>query len=1188
LSGFSALVYELTWVKFLKNIFGSDSYALSTLLTVFIGGIAIGTYLSGEFLSKYFSTDKDDTGEISNNINWSHTYILIIIFALIELSIGIYSLCMPVFLSDACIGRIWGIFASFCLELSFFGVLIKFLLASIFILLPTILMGLSFPLVTEILVEKNPSEHGNKQLITSNLYATNTLGAIIGVTITGFCLLPNIGLALTNNIAATVNISIGLSLIGLLIYNHLKFKIKNPFMIFDFAYKYYEARIHLLAFKKNLTFSYSEDFKLLAIIGFALGFINLGLEVTWGKLLPLVIGSSTYSLTIILASVLMGISLGAYLLNAFIYLINKNKWQIFSCFKFLLFVFAIVTALSVSIVNLLPEIFLSISRFFDIFVKDSGFYLWQDLIKFLLAFILTLPVTLVEGMIFALILYLVSGQNINLSMNSSSEQEFTPVGTKISKISFLNTLGAILGSFITGFVLIPLFASFGAGIILTLKAFIIIAICIAFASLKLEQGKISQILVISLSITSLLIMLLMPRFNTEQLSSGASLYSALKFRNQRSGQLKDIEEKVLFYQEGLNATISVIENKTLNAVFLKSNGKIEAGMPIDPSIPSSADMSTQMLLGYLPILVKPNSQKALLIGMGSGISLEALAVIGGKFKLSHIDVCELEKLVFKVAEKFFIKKFSSDIKIDKYNADARSFLFAQNPNKDTLPNYDLIISQPSDPWLSSGLFTEEFWRLASRNLSSTGAFAQWLQLYSIEPEYLKIVLKTFHKVFPNVIVFKPQNSAELILIGSKRPLSIDLHKFKEIFEDQEFSQDLAYIGIHDEYELLANLVLTPASVEDLLSGALTYNTDNNMLIEFHTYQNLSKFFKTIKSNEEYLSKFSSADSINRFLNLDSQARWKLSNAHANFQSPLHRSLAKSLAETASEFRALALLDFSFRQSDFTNLDELKQLAAKEIDQMHESLDLTDFIRSSIILGFYESAIQLANHARTLTEDEKILAKINLYEARIHYNILRHQLKQIVMPDNNDDKEAIYSSIEDEFLHAKLLLANSYHLNPFNEEPYIALADLNLLSYPYAVSHQVELLEDTDWLLSKASKINPNNYKTHELSAKRYILQLPESQLAFMQMIKEGGANLKNVDKGIETLAYSLQLNPRSAWANYQMAKIQYMLGNIDNTVMHLNRLKILCQDEIYCRSQLSEKELANFDSISLRLAGYLN
>jgi hypothetical protein len=323
------------------------------------------------------------------------------------------------------------------------------------------------------------------------------------------------------------------------------------------------------------------------------------------------------------------------------------------------------------------------------------------------------------------------------------------------------------------------------------------------------------------------------------------------------------------------------------------------------------------------------------------------------------------------------------------------------------------------------------------------------------------------------------------------------------------------------------------------------------------------------------------------LNLDSQARWKLSSAHANFQSPLHRHIAQSLAETCLEFRSLALLDFGFRQADFTNLDELKRLAAKEIDQIHESHDLTDFIRSSIILGFYDSAIQLANHARTLTDDEKVLAKINLYEARIYYNILRHKLKQIAMPENNKDKEAIYSGLEDQFLHAKLLLANSYHLNSFNEEAYIALTDLNLLSYPYAISHQVELLEDTDWLLHRASRINPNNYKTHELSAKRYLLKLPESQLAFMQTVKDGGANLKNIDKAIESLAYSLQLNPRSAWANYQMAKIQYMLGNIDNAVMHLNRLKILCQDEIYCRSQLTEKELVNFDNISLRLQSYL-
>lgn len=906
------------------------------MLTVFIGGIALGAFLVGKLIRKYFPLESNLDSEFSSAIKTGQSYSLLFIYGAIELLVAVYAILVPFLLGPDFLGFIWSNFAMLALDQPILGMLLKFLVSAIFLLPPTILIGSGFPILSEILsLNKKESDsfqdedliESDEQLVISNLYATNTMGAILGALLTGFFMLPNIGLNTSVYLASVVNFAVVLLVFLVFFLNRERLAGAKTIEVFQFIHKYSQEARKNLDSQINKVSNHSPEYKkykliisTLVWIGFFLGFVNLALEVVWTKVLTLVIGSSTYSITLILIAVLLGISLGAYLLNFFIESLHKWKVNYYDFLKVLLFFFAISIVVSSSLFNALPWFFLKMNNFFESFSLIQDLWLVQNFLKFALVSLIAFPVTFIEGIAFAFILYLVSSKT---SLVSEDYQD--PVGTRIARVSSMNTFGAILGSFLTGFVLIPAFSYLGDASYYTILLIIVVAFFTVFIPYLLESKEKWQL--IAILVLAILVMFYVPKLDAQELSSGANVYKNSKFKQvNKKDYRKSINQKILFHKEGLNSTVTVEENEIVNAIFLKNNGKIEAGVPIDIKEPSKTDMMTQILLGKLPILVKPETEKALLIGMGSGVTLKALADSHKVSKLEEVEVCELEKLVYEAADKFFVKKYPSQVKIKRHVADARIFLQAAKEKK-----YDLIISQPSDPWISGPLFTKEFWSTASEKMNNEGLFVQWLQLYSIDPEYLTIALRTFQQVFPNTLVFKSGAAAELILIGSKSDIDINSSEINTLLNDESYQPDLAYIGINNAADLLSNLVLTPKSLERLVRSEraskkgfdpsskvkivkyisdLTDNdtlkpklsadnlndekyieavgdfkgqtsTDDNMLLEFHTSKNLDNFYKTIQANEALLYKYLSPESMIEFFVEDSEPGFLLDLALAH-------------------------------------------------------------------------------------------------------------------------------------------------------------------------------------------------------------------------------------------------------------------------------------------------------------------
>jgi spermidine synthase len=929
LSGFSALIYELTWVRLLKNIFGSDSLALSTMLTVFIGGIGLGALISGRLINKSFAGAK-------TNIKYK-SIILLSLYAVFELVLGAYALAVPTVFGQHLIGLAWDAVAALTVQLSWLAAFTKFIFAFCLLIFPTLLMGLGFPLISEVLIDNHNSSKNERyqdreiieddyKLVISNLYATNTLGSILGSLVCGFYMLPLIGLRTSVYLGSLINFFIVFLILILLLINSKIFKnvqidnlvedmIKTIQRIFDFS-KLFDAKEPKAINASERRYQYV--CKVLLGIAFAIGFVNLSLEILWTKLLSLVIGSSTYSLTIILIAVLSGISMGAYALNPILKVLHKINFDYLNLLKVLLFLFAGLLAISFSLFNSMPWIFLFLNQKISSLLEissSSGLWMVEVAVKFLVSLFVVFPVTFVEGVIFAFVLFLMASNS-----NLLEETLMEPVGTRVAKASYFNTFGAITGSFFTGFILIPFLSNFGSGTLLTSKFFIVLCFLFFLIPFLLEEDPdwIKSISAIAVVIT--LSLWFLPKFQINTMLSGVSIYHGHYLKNIDKKAFDKVnseqKEKILYHKEGANAIVTVVENKSANAIFLKSNGKVEAGKPIDPNLPSKADMVTQVLLGAIPVLLNPDSQKAILIGMGSGVTLKTLSLAGSNQSLKQIDVCEIESRIFEAADRYFTNKYPLNPKIKRYVIDARNYIQAKKLTATASP-YDIIISQPSDPWISGSLFTYEFWSMSEKIMSENGVFVQWLQLYSMDPAYLNIAIRTFQKVFPETLIFKTANSAELILVGSKSPFSIRMQKIREILTDKKISLELQRIGVENEADFFANLLLDPKSVKEYLEDSLNQgierdladktnfvkfvknigkqttlykpsltkedlqkskpqkqiiykkskprlNTDNNMMLEFHVSRKLQDFYSTISKNISALSEYASPDNLIEF------------------------------------------------------------------------------------------------------------------------------------------------------------------------------------------------------------------------------------------------------------------------------------------------------------------------------------
>lgn len=770
-SGMASLIYQVLWVRQLGLVFGNTLHSVSTVLAVFMAGLALGSYLFGRLADR-----------TSNPLR---------VFALLEVGIGLYVLAIPLIFQGLMDAQIF--FFQQLPEGHASLNLIRIVLCFLVLLFPTTLMGGTLPVIAKFYVR---SERVLGRGI-GILYFINTLGAVLGSFLAGFALIPLIGVLAATILAATVDLAIGIGFFALQrrVTGREEFRVVPAARPTSPPKKMKERKIREVA-------SYSRTLRLCVLVGFSLaGLASLSLEVSWTRVLTLVLGNSVYAFSLMLTAFLLGIAVGSSIAARFIDR-SKNPWRDF----------VLVEAfIGISIIVLNPVLGQLPSLFVGVFSGlQQNFWALQTVL-FLLSFLIMLVPTTLMGAAFPIAAKIYT-------------QDIRHLGTSVGRLYAGNTLGSMLGPLFTGFVFIPLIGIQRSIFLVALIYFAIAGAVFLLGPMRRPKfkGLATGALVIIAVVGSLI-----PAWDPVVLSSGVYLYASDYARSYETMGISLREgitagSYILFYKEGRQATVCVSERLD-GSRALQIDGKADAST-------SHIDLPTELLLGHLPMLLHPEPKTALVVGLGSGITLGAVTQHAS---LEKVVAVEIEPAVVE-ASAYFARDNSNaldDSRLRMKVTDARNYILASTEQ------YDVITAEPSNPWLSgsSVLFTREQFELYRQRLSPDGIIAQWIHYYSMSPQDLKTVLNTFTSVFPHSTLWV--TSVDLLLIGSQQELRIDLQALTERLQQEEVRVDLERVGIKDSYGVLGHFLMDEQSVISYSVGA-PLHTDNRPILEFSAPKNL--------------------------------------------------------------------------------------------------------------------------------------------------------------------------------------------------------------------------------------------------------------------------------------------------------------------------------------------------------------
>jgi spermidine synthase len=755
-SGATGLIYEVLWARMLGLVFGATTLAVSTVLAAFMGGLALGSALAGRFASR-----------IKRPLS---------AYGWLEIGIALYAVLVPFLFRwvDNLYALIWQQFQPGFFTFSVW----RFVLSCLLLLVPTTLMGATLPVLSAALL--NSSTHTSNSI--TRLYACNLAGAILGTVAAGFVLLPIFGVRTTILIAAAINITIGL----IAVIADRKTGIQPT----DFV----EGDAALVTGDDRVS---EKTFWLVA--AFASGFVTISAQIAWTRILSMVIGSSTYAFSIVVALFLIGLAGGAWLIGR-----KDQSTKLRSTMVKVETITAVSLYLSLFVVNSIPGLLVKLGMRLQI---GS----WAGLLglQVLSAGLLVLVPALLMGMVMPLVLSWAS---------THKAQAVALVGRSYA----VNTIGAIAGAFVTGFVLIPKTSTKFTLIVSAATCFIVAGVAykpvVAKGDIALRRSLavgLSLVLVIT-------IMIMAPRMNLADLSVGAydSLIRVLA-RSIEGGQRDDAQgssadHRLLMYQEGPTSTVSVRYDE--DTISMAINGRTNAS-------DSVYDMPTQVMLAQVPMLVAPKLKSGLIIGFATGVSVGAML----QSPIESVTCVELEPATIEASHFFdhVNNRPLNDPRTRLVIDDARTFLRV-TPNR-----YEVIVSEPSHPWIPgvANLFTREFFEMGRERLSDEGVFVQWLQIYQLSTDSLRSVLATYQTVFPHVLVFRvggAGNGKDLILVGSNQPLNLDL--LAERLKDERIAKEVARVDLKTEADVRGWFVCDEKRLAPAVAGA-KINTDDNMHVE---------------------------------------------------------------------------------------------------------------------------------------------------------------------------------------------------------------------------------------------------------------------------------------------------------------------------------------------------------------------
>jgi predicted membrane-bound spermidine synthase len=660
-------------------------------------------------------------------------------YGCLEIIIGIYALLFPAL--DRVTDHVFVSIGTHIAEQAGLLLALKAVLSVGLLLAPTILMGGTLPLLAAWLQKSFPDAGRRSALF----YSINSLGAVVGAVSAGFWLVEDYGMVRTLQLAALTNLIVGLT--AILLSRPAPIENKNA-----------PGAESAMSPEKSSEMSREAGF-LVALTGG----ISMGLELLASRSLALIFGSSLQSFAVVLISFILGISLGSAWVSSRRTRSSERTVVLLLC-------------LAAAWVALLV---FNIDRWVDFYqIARSGLgrtpigYVYHEFLTTGIALVvLGLPAAWI-GAVLPLMMRAVAGEGAAL-------------GAKVGALLTWNTLGAVCGTLLTGFVIMPQIGLRNAFAVLSLALAVIAAIIAWRRSWVLGLGGSVCVCALAGSI-----FIFGEKDWQYVMSSGAFRVWETTF-DPRLRSIREEHIKLLYYKDGADATVSVEQVDGIIGppeIGLRINGKPDAGTQLD--------MSNQLLLGHLPLLVKPKAKDVFVLGLASGITAGAVLA----YPVARLDVAENCEPVVQASHFFddWNHHALADPRTHLWREDARTVLKLHQQR------YDVIITEPSNPWTVGvgSVFSREFYELADNRLKPGGIMTQWFHIYETDDQIMDLVLRTFRSVFPFVEVWDT-GAGDIVMLGSHQPWPTGPDVFRQGFAIKRVKTDMWMIDIQSPEALLA-------------------------------------------------------------------------------------------------------------------------------------------------------------------------------------------------------------------------------------------------------------------------------------------------------------------------------------------------------------------------------------------------
>ncbi|MBI3096990.1 MAG: fused MFS/spermidine synthase, partial [Planctomycetes bacterium] len=794
LSGVCALTYQVAWARLFIGEFGATSGATATVLAAFMGGLALG--------SLFFGRVADRT---------RHPLRL---YGLLECAVGAFALALPGLL-DLAGPYLQDLLAPAAASAATAGLAaphsvaraLRFVVAFLLLLPPTVCMGGTFPVLAA--AWGGGEGRGARWAF---LYGTNTLGAALGALLSGFWWIGAWGVQGTVEAAAWMNVGVGLLAVG------------GAALVARGTGETTVAPPARRAPGENPTAPPARrgpGGSLYLLIGAAalLGFVGLSLEVVWHRILGVIVVNTSYSFSILLTVFLAALALGSAAASVAMHLGARPRSLLGTVVQ-LLGCGILLGMLLLRHPNTAPGTHLS----------SLGGELWNQYLSgiWLDAFLALFVPAFCLGMAFPL-----------LCAEAAAARERSR-GLAVGGITAANTVGAVAGSLLTGFVLIPWIGDFQS----LLASLAVLATLLGLLLVR-EAGGWRRVrpAVVGLALLSVFALEYQHLPDSRALTVGNGMLGG-----KRGERMVCVD-----YREGASLTVGVLQSRDAEQRrVLYTNSFAMAG--------TGPDYAYMRMLAHLPMMSVPAAENACVIGFGTGTTAGTLSL----YPLRSLDIVEIAPEVVEMAKWFERENHGIALRL-AHAPDAHSSMagggsasedgalasradptgaasiveivdrFPESPSdrrepaqpgtrlrlivedgahflRTTRQQYDVITAEPPLPALagSANLYGTDFYRAALDRLTPGGVVCQWVPLHGLSPGDFKMLVRTFARSFPHASLWYFREAA--VLLGGRRSWNFDPYWMTAAMSLDRIEADLREIDAADPYAILSSFVCADRSL----------------------------------------------------------------------------------------------------------------------------------------------------------------------------------------------------------------------------------------------------------------------------------------------------------------------------------------------------------------------------------------